>query len=136
HFLWVVPGATPDHAKIFFSDSLQPGETNLLSRIAQTKVFAQDAAGTLTPLTWTKAEDAYVVELPPGTVAVHGSCLYGVLKRGDTKPFLLQYNMTLDLGGAKPAAWDNVPFQVRRMPAGGFMATFNGTPATAAEVVV
>ena len=102
HFIWIVPDAK-DASKlvVVFSEALEPDDAVDIATIASTKLVAQDRAGKAVPLDWKKGEHAFHVDLPPSSTAVGGACHYGVLQRGDAKPFLLNYYPKLVRGELK-----------------------------------
>jgi hypothetical protein len=84
-----------------FSDSLDPDDGVEIAKIAGLKLALRDAAGKDRPLSHTTGKDALAVTLPgSGPRVVFGSVEYGVLARGDAKPFLLAYHPKAVLGGA------------------------------------
>src|SRR5262245_31221402 len=91
HFIWIVPdGADATRAKVVFSDTLGPDDAVDVEKIAATKLYLRDGEGKVASLGWTKGEHAYLVNVPgKGPAVVGGVCAYGVLQRGDSKPFLL-----------------------------------------------
>ena len=70
-----------------------------MDKIAATRLHVRDAAGKVAALEWKKGEHAYLVSLPEkGPALVGGVCQYGVLQRGQGKPFLLAYYPKLVVG--------------------------------------
>jgi N-acetylneuraminic acid mutarotase/uncharacterized GH25 family protein len=139
HFVWIVPEGPGDlRAKVVFSDSLEPDENVAIDKIAGTKLLARDAAGKATPLEWKKGEHAYLLTLPgKEPLVVGGVCDYGVIKRGEGKPYRLAYYPKLVRGSAAAAkAWDKLPLEILPRGAGRFQVLFGGKPAAGAEVVV
>lgn len=101
HFAFIVPEAGGAKAKVVFSDSLEPDTNVKIEKIANTKLVVRDSSGKDTPLTWTAGEGFYLVDLPgTGPRAVFGTTEYGVLTKGDSKPFLLTYHPKAVVGGA------------------------------------
>lgn len=88
HFVWVKaePTASPAVARIYFGEAPEPGEPELIARIAKTKVWADGR-----PLELAKAEDCLEAKLPePRPAAIDAACDYGIVtKRGPA--FLLHY---------------------------------------------
>ena len=92
HFVYVVPDPGGTKAQVIFSDSLEPDKGVEVARIAGTKLFVR-VGNKSVPLTLEQAEHAFVMRLPgDGSRLVYGNCEYGVLQRGDTRPFLLRYH--------------------------------------------
>jgi hypothetical protein len=88
HFVFVVENGT----KIIFSDNLEPDTKVSMAKVeAGLKLFARDAAGKQVPVTFKSGKSELTVELPPNTVVVAGSCTYGIIQKGENKPYLLQY---------------------------------------------
>jgi len=143
HFPYIVPEG-PNKARVVFSDTLKADDKVPVDRLANLKLRlvtgdkAEDA-----PKTLDKKANVYRVDVP-GEAArvVAGTLDYGVLQRGDAKPFLLKYHPKAVFG-----AWDNttaaagktVPLEVTPVADGGkvrFVVTLNGKPVAKAEVSV
>lgn len=92
HFVYVVPDGKKS-AKVIFSDSLEPDAGVSVTKIKSTKLFYFDGSSDEgKPLTLKEEKDHYSVEVPgKGSRVVYGSTEYGVLKKGDAKPFRLIY---------------------------------------------
>ncbi|MCI0456309.1 MAG: DUF4198 domain-containing protein, partial [Gemmataceae bacterium] len=72
-----------------------------------------------------------------GPAVLGGVCSYGVIQRGQDKPFLLAYYPKWIRGEVKAAkAWDQLPLEILPQGAGRFQVRFAGKPATDTEVVV
>lgn len=88
HFVWVKaePSASPPVVRVYFGEAPEPGEPELVARIAQTKLWADGK-----PLEVKKAEGCLEAKLPrPHPTTIDAACDYGVVtKRGPA--FLLQY---------------------------------------------
>lgn len=139
HFIWIVPdGSDSTKAKVVFSDSLAPDEAVPIEKIAATKLMVRDAAGKVAPLDWKKGEHAYLVRVPEKEPAVVGGvCHYGVIQRGQDKPYLLAYHPKLLRGELQAAkAWDKLALELVPQEAGRFQVLFAGKPVADAEVVV
>lgn len=104
HFPFIVPDADGKTAKVVFSDDLSPDLKVDIEKLADTKLTTRDpATGKDTPLTWKKGDGFYNVPLPGGGPRViYGVTDYGVLQKGDAKPFRLVY-LPKALVGAVPA---------------------------------
>ena len=92
HFPFLVPDG-PSKGKAVFSDNLKPDKDVPVDRIANTKLVVI-ADGKAADLAWTldKAANCYTFDVPgTGSRVVVGTTDYGVLQRGDSKPFLLLY---------------------------------------------
>ena len=105
HFPFVVPDAKGESARVVFSDSLEPDADVNVEKIANTKLTLRDAAGKESPLEWKKGDGFYAVNVPGrDDRVVYGTTNYGVLQKGDAKPFKLTYYPKAVIGtlGAKP----------------------------------
>src|SRR5207248_962412 len=136
HFPFLVPDG-PAKGKAVFSDNLKPDKDVPVDRIANTKLVVL-ADGKATDLTWTldKPANCYTFEVPgTGSRVVVGTTYYGVLQRGDSKPFLLHYYPKAVFGDLpdpeKATAGDKVPLELIPVAAGGklrFKALAGGKP--------
>src|SRR5215208_7026236 len=91
HFPFLVPDG-PNKGKAVFSDNLKPDPQVPVDRLANTRLVVL-ADGKAADLAWTldKAANSYTFEVPgTGTRVVVGTTDYGVLQRGEGKPFLLR----------------------------------------------
>jgi len=144
HFPFLVPDG-PSKGKAVFSDTLKPDKDVPVDRIAGTKLVVL-ADGKATDLAWTldKAANCYTFEVPgSGSRVVVGTCEYGVLQRGDSKPFLLLYYPKAIFGDlpapVRATAGDKVPLELVPVAAGGkvrFRALADGKPLAKADVTV
>src|SRR5262245_9710545 len=91
HFIWLLPGEK-GAVRLVFSDTPTPDENaNLLSRVARSKAFAGDAKGEVTPVKFKKSDKAFALSLEGDSATVFATCTYGIFKRGDAEPSLLNY---------------------------------------------
>jgi len=144
HFPFLVPDG-PSKGRAVFSDNLKSDKDVPIDRIANTKLVVI-ADGKATDLTWTldKAANCYTFDVPgTGSRVVVGTCEYGVLQRGDSKPFLLTYHPKAVFGDLPPAekatAGDRVPLELVPVAVGGklrFKVVAGGKPAGKADVSV
>jgi hypothetical protein len=144
HFPFLVPDG-PTKGKAVFSDTLKPDKDVPVDRIANTKLVLI-ADGRATDLAWTldKAANCYTFEVPGnGSRVVVGTTDYGVLQRGDSKPFLLHYYPKAVFGDLpnpeQATAGDRVPLELVPVAAGGkvrFKALAGGKPMAKANVSV
>ena len=101
HFPFIVPEGNGETAKVIFSDSLEPDTNVNIEKLAPTKLTLRDAAGKETPLDWKKGDGFYAVTIPgTGNRVVYGVTDYGVLQKGDDKPFKLVYYPKAVIGTA------------------------------------
>ncbi|MBY0524784.1 MAG: DUF3386 family protein [Gemmataceae bacterium] len=141
HFIWIVP-EKDGTAKVVFSDSLEPDDPKLLAKIGKTACYARDAEGQASPIKWKDGKDAYLLTAPgKGPQLLGGVCAYGVIQRGQTEPFLLNYYATALVGAPTAgraghkfyAPWDTMPLQI--VPShGGYTVLWQGKPLADAEV--
>jgi uncharacterized GH25 family protein len=139
HFIWILPDDPPGTTvRVVFSDALAPDENVPINKIAQTKLFLRDSFGKVTTVDWQKGDRAYTVTLPKdGAVVLGGVCRYGVLKRGGSKPFLLEYFPKLVRGGlAALQSPTELLLDIVPRDEGRFQVLFSGKPLAGAEVVV
>ncbi|MBM4069677.1 MAG: hypothetical protein FJ271_12105 [Planctomycetes bacterium] len=134
HFVWIIPdGATA--AKVVFSDELEPDDRVSIDKIAATKLMAIDAAGKPAPLDWTKGKHCLQVKLPKGVAAIGGGCAYGVIQRGESKPYLLAYHAKYLKGDLKTPSCGKLPLEIIIVEPGKVRVQFQGKPLAGAEVV-
>jgi hypothetical protein len=141
HFIWLVPdAANSNKAKAVFSDSLSPDSNVDIKKIGQTKFFVRNASGKVSATAATLGENFYQLgQLPDDVRVVAGACNYGVLQRGDSKPFLLNYYAKLMLGSADDTktldvlTLDIVP---TAKEVGKFLVLYQGKPVADAEVAI
>lgn len=142
HFVFVIPDAkNPEKALVVFSDELAPDSNVDIAKIAGIKLQVRDAAGKDTALTATKDANALSVNVPgKGRRIVFGSIDYGVLQRGDDKPFMLRYHPKTILGPADSSkVGEKLPVEVVAVLADGkvrFQILSKGKPLAEAEVNV
>jgi uncharacterized GH25 family protein len=144
HFPFLVPDG-PSKCKAVFSDNLKPDKDVPVDLIANTKLVVI-AGGKATDLAWAldKTANCYTFEVPgSGSRVVIGTTDFGVLQRGDSKPFLLHYYPKAvfgDVPGPEQAsAGDRVPLELVPVAAGGKLrlkAMAGGKPLAKATVSV
>src|SRR5262249_36288655 len=95
HFIWVVPQKIVDDestALVVFSDSLHPDKAELLDKIKDITFHERDQNGKTTNLKWAKTQNGFYIALPGSEGHLVGAvCRYGIVQRGQSKPFLLNY---------------------------------------------
>lgn len=144
HFPFLVPDG-PNKGKAVFSDSLKPDAQVPVDRLAKTKLVVV-TDGKAADLAWTldKTANCYTFDVPgTGSRIVVGTTDYGVLQRGDSKPFLLHYYPKAIFGELPPpekaTAGDKVPLELVPVAEGGklrFKTLSGGKPLPKAEVNV
>jgi uncharacterized GH25 family protein len=140
HFPFIVPDGDGSKAKVVFSDSLEPDTNVNIEKLADTKLTLRDAGGKDAPLEWKKGDGFYAVALPgTGTRVVYGVTDYGVLQKGDTKPFRLVYYPKAAVGGPAKAVGGALRLEIVAAAAPGktkFQVLAEGKPAADLEVTV
>jgi uncharacterized GH25 family protein len=142
HFVFVIPDAkNHEKALVVFSDEQAPDSNVDIGKIAGIKLQVRDAAGKDSPLTATKSENALAVNVPgKGRRIVFGSIDYGVLQRGDSKPFLLRYHPKALFGAVDASKiGEKLPVEIVPVLSSGkvrFQVLAKGKPLADAEVNV
>jgi hypothetical protein len=104
HFIWLLP-QREGGGRLVFSDEPAPDDENLLKKVSHTKVFAVSADGKTTEVEFTQQKNALELKLEGKGARVLGAVYrYGVLRRGESEPFLLNYYAKTWLGGLDPRA--------------------------------
>ncbi|WP_020468230.1 DUF4198 domain-containing protein [Zavarzinella formosa] len=144
HFAYVVPEG-PNKGRVVFSDNLKADEKVTVERLANLKLqLVTDGKAEDIAMTLDKKANLYRIEVPGGNArVVAGSINYGVLQRGDAKPFLLKYYPKAIFGdwsnGAGVMAGKAVPLEISPVKDGAkirFLVTHKGQPLAKAEVSV
>ncbi len=112
HFIWLTlhPSDAPTEVHVHFSEEAAPDNPDLLDRITGAKLW-KSAGRRQEPqaLELTRTGDRLIAELPSsdssGPVILKHT--YGVLSKGGSEPFLLNYYAKVD-GSTLPAAWQTV----------------------------
>jgi uncharacterized GH25 family protein len=141
HFVYLVPAEDGSAVKLVFSDTLDPDPAVAIEKVGGTKLTVRDAAGKETPAPLKKGDGFYEVAVPgTGPRVVYGVAEYGVLQKGDARPFRLAYYPKAVLGGPadKPVGG---PLKAEILADGGagkvrFRVLHEGRPAAGAEVSV
>lgn len=146
HFLWVdVPTAgSASEAVFWFSEQPEPGEADLLDRIAGTKAWQRLAGGKTSALAPKKASNGSELAAPlepAKSYAIGARCDYGVFSRGK-EPVLLHYyakHLAADAPAhlAGIARDEQLPLDVvPTVGPGGveLRVIWNGQPATGVEI--
>jgi uncharacterized GH25 family protein len=142
HFPFIVPDEKGANAKVVFSDTLEPDTNVNIEKIANTKLTLRDAGGKESPADWKKGDGFYSLAIPgAGTRVVYGVTDYGVLQKGDAKPFKLSYYPKAVVGAAtaKEAVIGKVPLEVVAVGSGSkvkFQVLASGKPLPDSEVTV
>ena len=141
HFPFIVPDETGAAAKVVFSDSLDPDPAVKIEKLDGTKLFLREAGATKdVPLEWRKGEACYELKLPgTGARTVFGVTEYGVLQKGDAKPFRLVYYPKAAIGDATKPVGDPLKVEIVSAASGGkvrFQVLAGGKPAAEIEATV
>lgn len=143
HFVYVVPESDGTKAKLIFSDSLEPDEAVPITKIKNTKLTLRDATGKESPVELKEEKTYYAVTLPgKGSRTVYGVTNYGVLKKGDAKPFLLKYYPKAIVGGLTAETQkigEPLPVEILPVATNGkirFQVIAKGKPLTETEISV
>jgi uncharacterized GH25 family protein len=142
HFPFIVPDDKGSTAKVVFSDTLDPDTNVNIEKLANTKLMIRDAGGKESVAEWKKGEGFYALAVPgSGDRVVYGVTDYGVLQKGDTKPFKLTYYPKAVLGtaSAKEATIGKLPLEVVATGSGNkvkFLVLASGKPLADSEVTV
>lgn len=143
HFPFIVPDSNGTAAKVVFSDSFEPDKDVNIEKLANTKLTLRDAGGKEVPLEWKKGEGFYSVDVPGmGTRVVYGVTEYGVLQKGDQKPFKLTYYPKAVFGTAtakEATVGEKLPLEVVAVSSNGkvkFQVLKSGKPLAESEVSV
>lgn len=138
HFIWIIPDAD-NKAKVVFSDTLAPDGNVDIKKIGRMKYCVRNAAGKVNPTTATLGENAYLINLLSGDARiVAGVCDYGVLQRGDSKPFHLIYTAKLLFQPIDAKPLDELPLEIVPVSndARRFVVLYKNKPLPDAEVVI
>ncbi|SFH62099.1 DUF4198 domain-containing protein [Planctomicrobium piriforme] len=148
HFLWLVtePAGETRKVKVFFSEEAAPDDPELLSKVADSKVWVVGGRrGEPTEIPLKIEVDALVGEIPAqqkdGTVILKKN--YGVMTKG-ADPYLLQY-FAKSYSTALPGNWDAVgkkeqlPFEIVPEVTGNELVLkvlWEGKPLAGSQVTV
>ena len=101
HFVFIVPDAKdPAKAVVVFGEELEPDEAVTMEKVAGLKLKVRGADGKAADATFTKGNHSFAEAVPGGGPrVVAGSVNYGVMQKGDAKPFLLVYHPKAVVGG-------------------------------------
>lgn len=108
HFLFLLPdtGEKNVGVRLVFSDELAPdANPALLEKIMHTKIFSCDEKGNFVPVKFIKGKEALELSTESkGGQLLFANCKYGVIQRGMSEPFLLNYTAKTVIGSFKNAA--------------------------------
>jgi hypothetical protein len=143
HFPFIVPDEKGDSAKVVFSDDLNPDTNVNIEKLANTKLVVRAANGMKSAGEWKKGDGFYTLAVPgSGSRVVYGVTEFGVLQKGDAKPFLLTYYPKAVLGTAtapETVIGDKFPLEIVATGTPGkirFQVLASGNPVGDLEVTV
>ncbi|MFO0801831.1 MAG: DUF4198 domain-containing protein [Gemmataceae bacterium] len=140
HFPFILPDETGAAAKVVFSDALAPDTAVKIDKIDSTKLFLRDGTKNI-PLEWKKGESWLDAKLPgAGNRVAFGVTEYGVLQKGDAKPFRLVYLSKAVIGDPFAKAVGD-PLKVEIVATGQagktrFQVLASGAPAADIETTI
>lgn len=104
HFVFIVPDAKdPAKVIIVLSEELEPDDAVTMDRVGSLKLQVRDSGGKVAPAAFEKGKHSFQASIPgSGPQLVFGSVPYGVMQKGDAKPYLLAYHPKAFIG-AVPA---------------------------------
>lgn len=144
HFVWIIPDAAKNQARVVMSESPEADSPSLLDKIAHTEVMVRRQNGRVETLKLAKGDEALETQFAgEGAGTLAGVCRYGVLDKGTGGPFLLMYYAKAELPRTDAAPpvhepWDRLPLEIvtPQGPSGRHRVLWNGKPLAKAEVVV
>ena len=126
-----------------FSDGLDPDEAVDIAKVAGLKLFVRDAAGKDEAVEHKVEKHSLAAKLPgSGPRVVFGSVAYGVMQKGDAKPFLLAYHPKAVIGSVAAKSLvigEKLPAEIVPAVEAGkvrFQLLGSGKPVAGAEVTV
>jgi hypothetical protein len=147
HFVWIElqGGPATRQAKVYFSETAEPGAARLLDRLAPTSAWAcgeGEEPRRLELRPWTDPqhdEGALVADLPGYEGALAAECCYGVFERGELAILLKYYARYLPPGNEQGVGGEKLPLdiQLRGDAADPFLTvSWRGEPLAGAEVSI
>lgn len=143
HFVFILPAKDAATATVVMSDDLEVDEAIDAAKIAGAKLFVRDASGKDTPVECKADKHSLTATLPgSGPRVVFGSVNYGVMQKGEGKPYLLAYYPKAILGAvpaAKAAVGEKAPAEILPITDGGkvrFQLLADGKIVPEAEINV
>jgi hypothetical protein len=120
HYLFIHIGPAAEAgraAEVYFSELAEAGDPRFIDKIAHTQLWIQPTPGDFHPLKVYKGADRLRAFVPAsGSMAVIGTCPYGVLARPKQVPFLLRHypkaiaGSPAEINLLKP--YSKVPFEI------------------------
>lgn len=145
HFVFIVPMTNdPSKATVVFSDDLEPDENVGIEKLSTLKLYSRDSAGKDVSVESKPGKHELQVTVPgQGSRILFGTLSYGVMQRGEAKPYLLTYYPKAMVGamasdrtivGSKSLPVEIVPIVTGAEVRFQFLA--GGQPVSDAEVTV
>lgn len=102
HFVFVVPDPqNPAKAVVVFSEDLDPDEHVAAEKMAGLKLTCRDGSGKDAAVGHSTGKHELTATVPgAGPRVVFGTLNYGVMQKGDAKPYLLAYHPKAVIGAA------------------------------------
>ncbi|MFO0852536.1 MAG: hypothetical protein U0871_28845 [Gemmataceae bacterium] len=141
HFVFVVPSADGTKVTAVLSEDLAPDENVAVAKYAGLKLTVRGADGKDTPVPLTAGKDSLTGPLPgAGPRVAFGTVEYGVMAKGEGKPYLLVYHPKAVVGpvNGRPIVTGG-PLELVPVPQAGrvaFQLLSAGKPVADAEVTV
>ena len=142
HFLWLLTNKDSGKVQVFFGESAEPDDPDLLEKVANAEVWSVEGRGGPKLIAIKKVGDALEGDLAPsGTVILRHT--FGVTGRGGEN-FLLKY-YAKTYSDALPGNWravkdkERLPFEVTPEADGAatiLRVTFNGQPQAKSLVTI
>ncbi len=143
HFVFVVPAANGSAVSVVFSEDLLPDEAVDAAKIAGLKLQARDEAGKVSPVALKAGKHELTAELPgKGPRVLFGTVNYGVMQKGEDKPYLLAYHPKALVGAVatkQALVGQALPAELLVMAEVGkvrFQLLGSGKPVPEAEVTI
>jgi N-acetylneuraminic acid mutarotase/uncharacterized GH25 family protein len=142
HFLWIASDPGSGQAKVYFSESPEPDDPDLLDKVGDLKLVTFEGRDKVGEVATTKQDDALVAKVGKA-YAVALSRRYGVLERGAEK-FLLNYYATHHVAPIA-ADWkrlgsdDKLPLEIVPSQKGSqvtLQVLWQGKPLADAQIIV
>lgn len=92
HFVFIVPAKDAKTIQVVMSEVLEPDDQVGSEKFTAIKLSARTADGKVISLSHQKKEHELVAEVPADARLIYGSVPYGVMQKGDAKPYLLAYH--------------------------------------------
>lgn len=146
HFLWVVTDPASGKVRVYFSEAAEPDNPALLDKVVKAEAWVAGGRGEPKGVALAKGSDALEGTLDAGSAGstVFLKHSYGVISKGGSEPFLLQYSAKaypFPLPGGWRAVKDEarLPLEVTPQFEGerqALLVSWKGKPLAGATVTV